>query len=298
VVDVEEVLHRRAAQVDRELGRSVGRVKDHPALGAVVPPRRLLAAMGYSLLAGGKRLRPVLCLEACAACGGLPWQAMPAACALEMVHTYSLIHDDLPAMDNDDFRRGQPTVHKAFDEATAVLAGDGLLTDAFGVVARARHNALEQVRELALAAGSCGMAGGQVMDMEAEGKDPREVDLPGIHRRKTGRMFVAAAVMGGLSANASPRQLTALRAYGAALGLAFQVADDILDVTDVKGKGGKGAGRDVKHKKATYVALHGLEGARKRAREAVEDAVAALKPLGKKGVVLEALARFAGERDR
>jgi geranylgeranyl diphosphate synthase type II len=296
--ELEAMVRRRAAQVDRELGRVLASLKDSAAHGSARPPQRLTAAMAHSLLAGGKRLRPVICMEACVAAGGTTAQALKGACALEMVHTYSLIHDDLPAMDDDDLRRGQPTCHKAFDEGTAILAGDGLLTDAFLVVSRAAHQPLRQVQELAAAAGSFGMVGGQMADILAEGQDPSKVDLAAIHRRKTGRLFVASAVLGGLSANAPDKHVEALRTYGAKLGLAFQIADDVLDVLDTTGKGGKGVGRDEKHDKATYVRLHGLEGAKKRARAAAEEAIAALKPFGKRGNVLASLARYSVERDR
>lgn len=295
---LERVLLRRAAQVDRELGRTLSGLRDLPQHGSARPPQRLTAAMAHSLLAGGKRLRPVICVEACVAAGGTAPQAMRAACALEMVHTYSLIHDDLPAMDDDDLRRGQPTCHKAFDEATAILAGDALLTDAFFVVAGGRHNALRQVQELAAAAGGFGMVGGQMDDILAEGKRSAKVDLAAIHQRKTGRLFVAAAVLGGLSADASQRHVEALREYGAQLGLAFQIADDVLDVVDTTGKGGKGVGRDARHDKTTYVKLYGLEGARKRARAAATAAQDAVKPLGRRAALLCALARFTVERDR
>jgi geranylgeranyl diphosphate synthase type II len=296
-VDLQAVVKKRAAQVDRELGRMLGRLKDFPEHHAAPPPQRLLAAMAHSLLAGGKRLRPMICLEACVASGGHAPAAFRSACALEMVHTYSLIHDDLPAMDDDDLRRGQPTVHKAFDEATAILAGDGLLTDAFFVLTQAPVNAVRQVRELAAAAGSFGMVGGQMEDIRAEGMDPNKVDLEAVHRRKTGRLFVASAVLGGLCANASERHISALRTYGARLGLAFQVWDDVLDVVDTAGKGGKGVGRDARHDKATYVRKHGLDGARAVAQKAAQDAMDALKPLGTRAEVLKALARYSVERD-
>jgi geranylgeranyl diphosphate synthase type II len=297
-VDLAAVVRRRSAQVDRELGRALAMLRDLPEHGRVQPPQRLLAAMAHSLLAGGKRLRPILCVESCVAAGGAAPSAFKSACALEMVHTYSLIHDDLPAMDDDDLRRGQPTVHKAFDEATAILAGDGLLTDAFLLLSAAPHNALRQVRELAAAAGSAGMVGGQMDDIQAEGLDPATVDLEAIHRRKTGRLFVASTVLGGLCANASDKALAGLRTYGARLGFAFQVWDDVLDVIDTTGKGGKGVGRDERHDKATYVRRYGLDGAKKRARDAAEEAVAALKPLGRRTGVLSALARYSVERDR
>jgi len=297
-VDLETLLKRRASQVDRELGRTLQRLKDSREHGGARPPQRLMAAMAHSLLAGGKRLRPIIAMEACVAAGGRAPQAFPAACALEMLHTYSLIHDDLPCMDDDDLRRGQPTSHKAFDEATAILAGDALLTDAFFVLGQARHQPLRQVLELASAAGSFGMVGGQMDDIQAESLEPAQVNLEAIHRRKTGRLFVASAVLGGLSADADDRRVAALRTYGAALGLAFQIADDLLDVVDSAGKGGKGTGRDQRREKATYVTRYGLDGARKRAQQAATKASDALKVFGAKAHVLHSLARFSVERDR
>ncbi len=275
---MKELLARKAALVEQALEKRV------PAEGS--RPARLVAAMRHSLFAGGKRIRPVLCLAASEACGGRQDGALFAACALEMVHTYSLIHDDLPAMDDDDLRRGRPTCHKAFDEATAILAGDALLTLAFevladpaegdGVPAGAR---LRLVRELALAAGWRGMVGGQQVDMESEGAEPDFPTLEYIHTRKTGALIRASVLMGGLCADASPEALRALGAFGGKLGLAFQVVDDVLDLTATTAELGKDAGSDLKKKKMTWPALFGLDASRDRARELVEEARAALASL-------------------
>ncbi|MBV8233645.1 MAG: polyprenyl synthetase family protein, partial [Planctomycetaceae bacterium] len=217
--------------VDEALGRYLPEAADDPG---VACPARLAAAMRYSVLAGGKRLRPVLCLMAAEACGADPHAALPAASALELVHTYSLIHDDLPAMDDDDLRRSRPTCHKAFDEATAILAGDGLLTLAFEVVARhvrPAEAAAGCIRTLAEAAGPAGMVGGQMADLEAQGRhDGTLAALEAIHRRKTGALLHAALRMGGIVAGGDAAQLAALDVYGQAVGLAFQIIDDLLDV--------------------------------------------------------------------
>jgi len=265
-------------------------------------PGRLAEAMRYSVLAGGKRLRPVLCLLAAEACGGDPEAALPAACALELVHTYSLVHDDLPAMDDDDLRRGRPTCHKAFDEATAVLAGDGLLTLAFEVLAagiRPAGAALACVRALAEAAGPSGMVGGQMADLQAEGRDGATVDaLEAIHRRKTGALLRAALRMGGLAAGAPATSLEALDRYGRAVGLAFQIVDDLLDVQGDEAKLGKRVGKDSGLGKWTYPALLGVDESRLRAKQLADEAVAALAPLGPGGDRLRALAVDLLERDR
>jgi len=265
-------------------------------------PLRLTAAMRYSLMAGGKRLRPVLCLLAAEACGGDPGSALPAACALELVHTYSLIHDDLPAMDDDDLRRGRPTCHKAFDEATAVLAGDGLLTLAFEVLARhvrPAEAAIGCVRALAEAAGPEGMVGGQMADLLAEGRDDGTPEaLEAIHRRKTGALLRASLRMGGTAAGASGAILEALDVYGGAVGLAFQIVDDLLDVHGDEAKLGKRVGKDSGLGKWTYPGLLGVQGSRRRAEQLADEAVAALEPLGARGDRLRALARDLLERDR
>ena len=266
--------------------------------------------MQHALLAGGKRLRPLVAFSTAVVAHAAHDEqdaiacALPAALALELVHTYSLVHDDLPALDDDDLRRGQPTVHRAYDEATAVLAGDGLLTDAFAVLARARRNAASQVAELALAAGSAGMVGGQHDDVENEGRaavDAASVEsLRAVHRRKTGRLFAAAAALGALAVNDDAAVAAAARAFGAALGFAFQVQDDVLDVEGDVEKGGKARGRDARHDKLTYVRALGLDGARALAREAGDDAVrlagALARQTGGDAALLERLARFAATR--
>jgi geranylgeranyl diphosphate synthase type II len=265
-------------------------------------PARLAQAMRYSVLAGGKRLRPVLALLAADACGASDDEAVPAACALELVHTYSLIHDDLPAMDDDDLRRGRPTCHKAFDEATAILAGDALLTLAFEIVAREiqpADAAIGCVRILAEAAGPHGMVGGQMADLEAEGRTDATVErLEAIHRRKTGALLKAPLCLGAAVAQAPPEIARALECYGRAIGLAFQIIDDLLDVQGDEAKLGKRVQKDSDHGKWTYPGLLGIEPSRAKARALAEDAVAALVPLGDAGEMLRALAWTLLERDR
>jgi geranylgeranyl diphosphate synthase type II len=270
-------------------------------------PCRLAAAMRYSVLGGGKRLRPLLCLMAAEACGGSAESALAAACALELVHTYSLIHDDLPAMDNDDLRRGRATCHKAFDEATAILAGDGLLTLAFELVAREIEPtaaALCCVRILAEASGPAGMVGGQMSDLLAEKRALDEHDagslaeLEAIHRRKTGALLRAPLRMGAVIAGASSLQQQALDQYGQAVGLAFQIVDDLLDVQGDETKLGKRVGKDSGLGKWTYPRFLGIEGSRRRARQLADDAVAAIAPLGVRGHRLRELALALLERDR
>jgi geranylgeranyl diphosphate synthase type II len=277
-------------------------------------PSRLREAMRYSLLAGGKRLRPVLVLLACEACGGRIDDALPAACAIEMVHTYSLIHDDLPAMDDDDLRRGLPTCHRQFDEATAILAGDGLLTLAFDVLARDVRPAgiaAACCRDLAATAGAVGMVGGQMADLEAEGRWSTEVSSPGpsqpeaavarleaIHRRKTGRLLSSALTLGGRIADASPEILRRLEAYGQDVGLAFQIADDLLDVDGNAAKMGKGVQKDAELGKLTYPGLLGIPESRARAAQLIHKACTEeLRPLGPAAQRLELLARYVIERD-
>jgi geranylgeranyl diphosphate synthase, type II len=292
---VEEIRRR----VDEALAGYLPEPGDDPAAPC---PSRLAAAMRHSVLGGGKRLRPVLCLLAAEACGADPRGAMPAACALELVHTYSLIHDDLPAMDDDDLRRGRPTCHKAFDEATAILAGDGLLTLAFELLARhvrPAEAALACVRALAEGAGPAGMVGGQMADLQAEGRDDPTLEaLESIHRRKTGALLRASLRMGGLVAGADDAILGALDVYGDAVGLAFQIIDDLLDVQGDESKLGKRVGKDSGLGKWTYPGLLGIEGSRQRAGQLAEEAVAALAPLGGRGDRLRALALDLLERDR
>lgn len=259
-------------------------------------PATIHRAMHYSLFAGGKRMRPALCLAAAAACGGDERDALPLACAVECIHTYSLIHDDLPAMDNDDFRRGKPTCHKVFGEGIAILAGDALLTLAFEIAAKAKgwprypHQAI--ILELARAAGSLHLIAGQVADLEAEGKTIPESQLRYIHECKTAALLCCSVRLGGMSANCSPAQLRALTNFGRNVGLAFQVIDDILDVTQTSEQLGKTAGKDKRSKKATYPAIVGLEKSRRFAEQLTAEAFAALKVFKGRAVALEALAHF------
>lgn len=264
-------------------------------------PERLSEAMRYSLLAGGKRIRPILVLLACEACGHNAVHAMPAACAIEMVHTYSLIHDDLPAMDDDALRRGRPTCHVQFDEATAVLAGDGLLTLAFEVLAtdiRPGDVAAECCRELAAAAGIGGMVGGQMADLQSEHAGAASVEeLEAIHNRKTGRLLQAAVGLGARIAGAPSEIRATLQRYGQCFGLAFQIVDDLLDVTGDLVKLGKDVGKDREHGKLTYPSILGEAASRRRAQELIDEARRCLAPFGEHGRCLDALATFVLERD-
>jgi geranylgeranyl diphosphate synthase type II len=286
-------------RVDEELDLLLPAVDQSAEAGC---PPRLAEAMRYSVLAGGKRLRPLLAMLAAEASGADPAEALPVACALEMVHTYSLIHDDLPAMDDDDLRRGRPTCHKAFDEATAILAGDALLTLAFELIARLTRPpevAMQCVRALAGGAGPIGMVGGQMADLLAEGRsDPTLAELEAIHNRKTGLLLRTALHLGAVVARAPEPIVQALDRYGKRVGLAFQIVDDLLDVEGDEAKLGKRVGKDSDHGKWTYPALLGIEGSRDRARQLADEAIAAIEPLGERGARLRALAEELLERDR
>ena len=279
-------------------------------------PARLASAMRYSTLNGGKRLRATLCFMATEACGSDSEIALPAACALEMVHSYSLIHDDLPAMDNDDLRRGRCTCHRAFDEATAILAGDGLLTLAFAILSREikpESIALRCVAILAEAAGATGMVGGQMADVIVGACNKREspdssstvaiegvgtiLALQSIHRRKTGALLRAPLRMGAAIASASETGIDALDRYGEAIGLAFQIVDDILDMHGEELKLGKRVGRDFVLGKLTYPHFLGIDGSRRRAQELAEEAISAIEPFGARGQHLRNLAIALLERD-
>jgi geranylgeranyl diphosphate synthase type II len=294
-VNVEGYLAERRALVETALEHALA-----PTDGV---PRSLLEAMRYAVFSGGKRVRPILTLMACEAAGGTRARALPFACALELIHTYSLVHDDLPAMDDDDLRRGRATVHVAFDEAHAILAGDALLTEAFALAAAgAATTGLEPARALAViaviahAAGAAGMVGGQVADLEAEGVHADVALVESIHRRKTAALIAAAVEAGALAGGAADAALRALRAYGQALGLAFQVADDLLDATASTAVTGKREGGDAAHGKATYPAVLGVDGARGVAHELLGRCLAALAPLGERAAPLRALATFIVER--
>ncbi|MCG6656821.1 geranyl transferase [Halomonas campisalis] len=267
--------------------------------GRTAPGVRLEAAMRHGLLVGGKRLRPVLVYLAGRALGATDERLDAPAAAVELIHAYSLVHDDLPAMDDDDLRRGQPTVHRAFDEATAILAGDALQTLAFELLARAEHPRLPALMlTLAEAAGRDGMVGGQALDLAAVGGHPDVAALATMHAHKTGALIRAAVRMGALTAVAEddPR-VAALDAYARAIGLAFQIHDDVLDVTGDADTLGKASGADAARNKPTYPSLLGLDGARARAGELVDEAVAALAPLGDTHAPLAELARYMIERD-
>ncbi len=261
-------------------------------------PERVHAAMRYSVFAGGKRVRPLLALAAAHAIGGDEGRAraLPFACAVELIHTFSLIHDDLPSMDDDDLRRGRPTCHKAFDEATAILAGDALQTLAFEIVATGIGSVersgvvLRALTVLARACGTEGLIGGQMDDLKYEGVPARPEDLERIHRTKTGALIVATVTGGGLLAGATAAQVEALRAYGEPIGLAFQIVDDILDVSGDAAALGKTPGKDVKSGKATWVALHGLEASRQQAGTLHDQAMDALNTFGSEASLLRELA--------
>lgn len=265
-------LHYEATQarVEEALREQIGR------LGRYADLRE---AMEYSLMAGGKRIRPVLVLESCRMCGGDPEAALPFACAVEMIHTYSLIHDDLPAMDDDALRRGRPTNHMVYGEATAILAGDGLLTAAFQPLTQADLTAqqvVEAVACLSLAAGPEGMVGGQALDMAGEGRSLTRAELEQLQSLKTGALIAAAAELGCIAAGGSPEQREAVRRYAQCLGRAFQVQDDILDVTSTDEELGKPTGSDREKEKNTFVSLLGLERSRELVEELTAQAVAAL----------------------
>jgi geranylgeranyl diphosphate synthase, type II len=267
-------------------------------------PATIHRAVRYSLFAGGKRIRPVLVLAAGEAVGGAREELMPFACAAEMVHTYSLVHDDLPAMDDDDLRRGKPTSHKVFGEAIAILAGDALLTRAFHLLAevpgdwddsRVRRR-LRAAAALGEACGTTGLIGGQVMDLESEGRALGARDLECLHRAKTGALLSACVRGGAILGGAGAEDRERLSRYAAAIGLAFQVVDDVLDATGDAARLGKTAGKDEAARKATYVSVHGLERARAMAASLREEATDALLPLGPRGGLLAAIARLVVDR--
>jgi len=290
-MDIRAYLARKRDLVDGSLEKLV------PP--ATTFPQAVHEAMRYSLFAGGKRVRPVLALAAAEALGAKTGDLLPIASSLELIHTYSLIHDDLPAMDNDDFRRGRPTCHRAFGEALAILAGDGLLNMAFEVLSDPRRlkavpakRMLAITREIATAAGVFGMVGGQVVDIQSEGK---EVDFPTleyIHTHKTGALIRASVRAGALYAKAGRRQFAALTRYGELVGLAFQIADDILDITGKQEDTGKDMGSDLKKGKKTFPSFYGLEESRRRAGEVADHAVAALEGFGRAADPLRELAKY------
>ncbi len=294
-MNLESYLAEHRARVDAALAQALS-----PSEGT---PPRLNEAMRYAVLSGGKRVRPILALAACEAVPAAADLALPFGCAIELIHAYSLVHDDLPAMDDDELRRGRPTVHVAYGEAIAILAGDALLTEAFRVAAEgALRVGMDPARALALivtiagAAGAGGMVGGQVADLEAEGRVADRAIVEAIHRRKTAALIAAAVDAGALAGGADGVRREALAEYGRALGLAFQIADDILDATAPTAVTGKRVGGDAEHGKATYPAVLGLDGARTVARELLARCLAATDVLGTPGEPLRAIARFVVER--
>jgi len=293
-MDLKAYLRSRQRKIDRALDRYLPRANTKPVT--------LHKAMRYSLFAGGKRLRPILCLAAAEACRGNIDGALPLACALECIHTYSLVHDDLPSMDNDDFRRGRPTCHKVFGDGIAILAGDALLTIAFEIVSRTkparRYNISALLREISVAAGSQKLIAGQVADLEAEGKDVKRDQLQFIHENKTAAILKSSVRLGAMSANADARKLSAITRFGQRLGLAFQIIDDILDVTQTSEILGKSAGKDVAAKKATYPAVIGLDKSRAEARRLTRQAHNALSMFSSSDAEpLHALANYLLERE-
>ncbi len=285
-----------------------GRQAIDSALDALLPaatarPESVHRAMRHSVFAGGKRLRPILCMEAARAVAGtMPRGVEELGCALEMLHTYSLIHDDLPALDNDDLRRGRPTCHVVYGEATAILAGDALQTCAYQTLSRLRCPAEARVRiieEISTATGTIkGMIGGQVMDLEAEHQRPDAQTLECIHRSKTGALITASLVSGGIYAGAEPSATESLRSFGKAVGLAFQIVDDVLDVTQSSEQLGKTAGKDTATEKATYPALFGVDESLDKADALVQAGCAALAPFGERAQVLKDLAHFLVQRKK
>jgi len=293
-VNLKTYLIARQKLIDRALDRYLPRANTKPVT--------LHKAMRYSLFAGGKRLRPILCLAAAEACRGNIDDALPLACALECIHTYSLVHDDLPSMDNDDFRRGRPTCHKVFGDGIAVLAGDALLTVAFEIVSKAKptlsYDISTLLREIAVAAGSQKLIAGQVADLEAEGKKVKRDQLQFIHENKTAAILRSSVRLGAMSANADARKLSTITRFGQRLGLAFQIIDDILDVTQTSKILGKSAGKDVVARKATYPAVIGLEKSRDEARRLTRQAHNALSVFSSSDAEpLHALANYLLERE-
>jgi geranylgeranyl diphosphate synthase, type II len=294
IFDLANYLQQQQILVEQALDQSI----------AIARPEKIYEAMRYSLLAGGKRLRPILCLATCDLMGGTEAMAMPTACALEMIHTMSLIHDDLPAMDNDDFRRGKPTNHKVYGEDIAILAGDGLLAYAFEFVATqtkhvAPENVIQVVAALGRTVGAAGLVGGQVLDLESEGKSNITAEtLSFIHTHKTGALLEASVVCGAILANAKTEDITRLSQYAQNIGLAFQIIDDILDITATDEQLGKTAGKDLQAQKATYPSLWGLEKSRLKAQELVDNAIAQLTTYGVKAEPLRAVANYIVTRDR
>ena len=290
--NLEKYTRLRIKQVNQALNKCLPSARTKPST--------IHQAIRHSLFAGGKRVRPILTLASAEACGGDIVSAMPLACAVECIHTYSLIHDDLPALDNDDFRRGRPANHKVYGEGIAILAGDALLTQAFEIAASAktvdRYSTAEIILELTRTSGSLELIAGQVADLESEGKRLTLPKLRYIHERKTSALLTCSVRLGGMSANCTTTQLRALNGFGCNIGLAFQIIDDILDVTQTTKQLGKTAGKDQNVNKATYPAVVGLKKSKEIAKGLTNKAFAALKPFKGKAPALEAMAAYLLDR--
>jgi geranylgeranyl diphosphate synthase type II len=296
MVEIQRYLQERKTLVDEALGRYVPGEEHYPPV--------IFQAMRYSLFAGGKRVRPILAIAAAETVGATAEEIMPLACALECIHTYSLIHDDLPALDNDDYRRGRWTNHKVFGEADAILAGDGLLTFAFEILSDARHwphyrpeRLLAVVYDIAYAIGGFGMIGGQVVDLQMEGQEVDLATLQYIHAHKTGALLRTSVRSGAFLGGGTPAEVEALTEYGRHIGLAFQIMDDILDVRGDEQLMGKALRKDEERRKATYPRLVGLSESERRAQAAVTAGIAVLDPFGARGELLRHLAQFIINRD-
>ena len=289
-----EILQKYITAVNEALDHYLPVETSYPAI--------LARAMRYSVFAGGKRLRPLLVIASNLACGGQVEESLPVASAIEMIHTYSLIHDDLPALDNDDYRRGKPTCHKVFGEAMAILAGDALLTHSFYILSNMQKVSdlikVKIIKEISNAAGFAGMVGGQVVDIESEGKSlPDKDTLNYIHSHKTGALITAAVRCGAFLAKASEDKLELLTAYGKSLGLAFQIVDDLLDEVGDEKKMGKRVQKDASLKKLTYPSLYGLQESKHKVEELYKEAVRAIAPFGENKSLLELLAKIIVKRD-
>lgn len=293
-MDLQRYLSDRRHLVEDALDRFMPRADE--------PPERLHESIRYSVLAPGKRIRAILVIAGAEAVAGEGWKVLPTACALECIHAFSLIHDDLPSMDNDDFRRGRPTNHKVFGEAMAMLAGDALLALAFELIADNAQIVPDErvvpvMKLISRAAGTAGMVGGQVEDIESEGKEIKPEDLEGIHSRKTGELIRASVMAGAMLSGASTADLNMLEAYGRSVGLAFQIADDILDVVGDEALIGKPIGSDIRKDKVTYPRLFGLDASRRHGEHQVEQAVLAISRLSDSANPLREIARYIVERD-
>ncbi len=290
--DLKAYLKQQQVQVEAALDQSI----------AVIYPEKIYEAMRYSLMAGGKRLRPILCLASCELMGGTAEMAMPTACAMEMIHTMSLIHDDLPAMDNDDYRRGKLTNHKVYGEDVAILAGDGLLAYAFEFIAAQTRQVppervLQVIAKLGRAVGAAGLVGGQIVDLDCEGKSNVSLEtLNFIHRHKTGALLEASVLCGAILAGADEADLQRLSRYAQNIGLAFQIIDDVLDITATQEELGKTAGKDLQAQKVTYPSIWGIEESKRQADQLIAEAKAELAPFGAAGQPLMALADYITAR--